>query len=152
MKRLSYEYIRGLIEGEGCFSFCSIPVEKIVDGVFIRKKLPTFELSMSSQDNQLIKLVKETLGLKNKIYEYKARERKDRYNRQPLTILIVRDFGQIKNIIVPLFYKKLHGNKAKQFEVWIERMGNDPSVDERFKFIYKIYKDGFYEKNPKFID
>ncbi len=152
MKKLSYEYIRGLVEGEGCFSFCAVPVKKLSDGTFIKQKLPAFTLAMSNQDNELIKSVKETLGLKNKVYEYKAQERIDRYNRQAMTILIIRDFGQLKNIIVPLFYKRLHGNKGKQFEEWINRIGNDPNVPENYKFIYKIYRDGFYDRNPKFID
>lgn len=147
--KLSYEYIRGLVEGEGCFSFCSTPIKK-ADGTKV--KLPAFILSMSHQDKELIMLVKDRLCLRNRVYEYKRRLRKDNYNRQSMVMLIVRDFGQIKNIIVPLFYKKLHGNKAKQFEEWLEKIGNDPAVAENYKFIYKIFKAGFYDRNPKFTD
>ncbi len=64
-----------------------------------------------------------------------------------MSILVVRDFGQIKNIIIPLFYKKLIGYKAKQFENWISEMGYNPDVQDRFKLITKIYNNGFYEKN-----
>ena len=140
--KLSYEYIRGLTEGEGCFTFCSVPTGK---------KLPTFILSMSERDKDLLKLVRDTLGLRNRIYQYTRRLRRDKYNHAPMCVLIVRDFGQIKNIIVPLFYKKLRGHKAKQFEIWLEKMGNDPIVQENYQFIYKIHKAGFYDKNLKFI-
>ena len=51
-----------------------------------------------------------------------------------------------------LFYKKLKGNKGRQFEQWLEKIGNDPAVPDSYKFIYKIYKAGFYDKNPKFLD
>lgn len=107
---------------------------------------------MSKQDKDLIYLVKEKMGLRNKIYEYSRKERKDKYNRQSIIVLIVRDFGQLKNIIVPFFCKKLIGFKAKQFEDWLEKIGNDPDVQENYRFIYKIYKAGFYDKNPKFTD
>ena len=67
-----------------------------------------------------------------------------------MVTLMVRDLGQLKNTIVPLCYKKLHGNKANQFESWIERIGNDSCIPNSYKFIYKIYKAGFYEKVHKY--
>lgn len=145
----SYEYIRGLIAGEGCFSFCTVPV---IGKNGKRLKVPAFILQMSQQDKNLVYLVKETMGLRNRIYEYKARATKDLYNRQGMVVLIVRDFGQLKNIVVPFFHKKLIGFKAEQFENWLEDIGNDPNVQERYRFIYEIYKAGFYDKNPKFFD
>ena len=138
--KLSNEYIRGLIEGEGCFTFCSVAFGGN------KKLLPAFVLAMSSQDEDLIKKVRDSLGLRNKVYSYKARERKDGYKRQGMAMFLVRDVGQIKNIIVPLFYKKLNGYKAKQFELWMERIKSDPLVPESYKFIYRIYKSGFYDK------
>ena len=69
-----------------------------------------------------------------------------------MCVLIVRDFGQMKNIIVPLFYKKLHGYKAKQFSEWLDRIGTDPNIPEPYRLIYKMHKTGFYDRNPKFID
>ena len=148
-KILSYNYVRGLIAGEGCFSFCTALG-------FNKKgkklKVPAFMLQMSQQDKELVYLVKETMGLHNRIYEYGPRTKKDSYNKQGMIILIVRDFGQLKNIIVPFFYKKLVGFKAKQFEDWLENIGNDPDVQENYRFIYKIYKAGFYDRNPKFLD
>lgn len=146
-KHISYDYIRGLVAGEGCFSFCTIPVFG-KDGK--RLKIPAFMLQMSKQDKNLIYLVKEKMGLRNRIYEYKPRIDRHSSNRQGMIVLNVRDFGQLKNIVVPFFYKKLIGFKAKQFEEWLEKIGNDPDVQENYRFIYKIYKAGFYDKNPKF--
>lgn len=145
-KPLTYEYIRGLTDGEGCFTFCSVGYSPS------KKQLPTFVLAMSKQDKDLLYKIKNTLGLRNKIYEYKQSTRKDNYKRQGMCMLVIRDFGQLKNIIVPLFYKKLNGYKAKQFEEWIGRIGNDPRVPESYKFIYKIYKDGFYDRNKKYTN
>ena len=91
------------------------------------------------------------MGLRNKVYEYNH-QGKDGHKRGPQAMLIVRELGQLKNIIVPFFYKKLKGNKGKQFQEWLEKMGTDVNVSDNFRFINKIYKSGFYDKNPKFID
>ena len=139
-KEITYEYIRGLIDGEGCFTFCSVPS---------KERLPTFVLGMSNRDKKLIEKVRDKLGLKSEINCYKPRMRKDGYNRMGMCTLMVRDVGQLKNKIVPLFYKNLVGYKADQFEEWIEKIESDPLVPERYKFIHKIYKAGFYDKNPK---
>ncbi|MBI2623286.1 MAG: hypothetical protein HYW65_01800 [Candidatus Liptonbacteria bacterium] len=136
---LSYEYIRGVVEGEGCFTFSKS------NG----RKIPAFAIRMHIRDKSLICAIRDTLGLRNKVYVYDY-QAKDRIERAPQATLIVREFGQLKNIIVPFFYKRLRGNKRNQFELWLEKIGNDPSVPESFKFIYKIYKAGFYDKNPKF--
>jgi hypothetical protein len=96
--------------------------------------------------------VKETLRLRNKIYSYKARVDGPFKHNTGMTTLIVRDFGQIKNIIVPLFYKKLIGNKGLQFEQWIEKMASDPLVPNTFKLIPVLYKNGYYEKNWRKYD
>ena len=107
---------------------------------------------MSRRDKNLIIKVRDTLGLRNKVYEYGPRKRNDGYNRNGMAILIVRDIGQLKNIIIPLCYKKFAGNKKKQFENWLEKIGNDPDIPGGYKFIYKIHKAGFYDKNPKYMD
>ncbi len=147
-EKLSYEYIRGLVEGEGCFTFCS--VFRNANSEKRRFIIPTFALGMNERDRELLIMVKNTLKLRNKINTYPPRERRDGYKRGAMSHLIVRDFGQLKNIIVPLFHKKLKGNKGKQFEQWLEKIGNDPTVPDSYKFIYKIYKAGFYDRNPGF--
>src|SRR3989344_569479 len=98
-KEITYEYIRGLIDGEGCFTFC---------GTYNGNKLPTFVMQMHERDKSLIIAVKDKLGLDNPIYilgPYK----KDGYKRGKTARLIVRDLGSLKNIIIPLFRNKLVG-------------------------------------------
>lgn len=136
---ISYEYIRGLVEGEGCFTFSKS------NG----RKTPSFSINMHERDEELLKLVRDTLGLKNKIYNYKPYS-KDGYKRGRKAILIVREIGSLKNIIVPFFYRRLVGNKGRQFEDWIRKIGEDPMVPLKFKIIHSIYIAGFYDKNPRF--
>ena len=57
---------------------------------------------MSEQDEDLVNLVRDTLGLKNKVYYYKRRVGSDGYKRQGMANLIVRDAYQHENIVVPL--------------------------------------------------
>lgn len=139
-KKLSNEYIRGLTEGEGTFTFC------LSGG----RKIPTFTIKMHARDRELLESVRDTLGLKNKIYEYNH-QRRDGHKRGPQTMLIVREIGNLKNTIIPLFAGKLRGNKGKQFEEWMEKMDKDPLVPDSYKFACKLYKSGFYTRNSKFL-
>lgn len=143
---LSEEYLRGLIEGEGCFTFCSVPVYHPV----LNKKLkvPAFALRMHKRDEELIAAVKDKLGLKNRLYQAKpvGLEVKGKiYRRGGQTILIVRDFGQLKNKIIPFFYKKLLGNKGKQFEAWLNKIGEDPLVQDSYKLLHRLHKSGYWD-------
>ena len=142
-KNISNDYIRGLVDGEGCFTFC------ITGYSLPKKKIPAFVISMSQRDKNLIYMIKDKLGLRNKIYEFKGRVN-GKYTSKPMITLIVRDFGQLKNIIVPFFYKKLAGNKGRQFNDWIEKIGTDPDVPEKYRFINKLCKIGYYDKNEKY--
>src|SRR3989344_4311721 len=144
MPRLSYDYIRGLIDGEGCFSFCSAPARKG------RVLLPAFILGMSVRDKELVGGVRDMLLLKNKVYTYRN-EGKDSVKRQPKVVLIICDPVALRRTIVPLFYKKLIGYKGKQFEAWIERIGSDPLVPANYKIIYRLCKSGFYDKDSRFL-
>ena len=147
-REMSYEYIRGLTDGEGCFSFhTSNRMNKSGDIIF--EKFPVFVISMNDRDYELLNAVKEKLGLRTEIYRGKA-WRGDGYNRGSVAKLMVRNLGELKNVIIPLFYKKLIGYKAKQFEEWIERIGNDKTVRKSFKLIYRIYKAGYYDRNQNF--
>ncbi|TSC59765.1 MAG: hypothetical protein LiPW15_785 [Parcubacteria group bacterium LiPW_15] len=149
IQKISHDYIRGLVDGEGCFTFCTTKYIT-ASGKTVIKKIPTFSIAMNERDLPLILAVRDGLGLKNKIYTNKNNHHRDGYKRGKLSMLIVREFGNLKNVVVPFFYKKLHGYKGTQFSDWLEAIGNDPDVPESFKFIYKIYKAGFYDKNPKF--
>src|SRR5579862_5763191 len=112
-KNISFDFIRGLVVGEGCFTFSSITYKGHRNCI-----IPAFILSMSSQDHDLVLNLKNILKIKGCFYEYPPRNQKDGYKRQGKSILIVRDVGQLKNIIVPLFYKKLNGFKSVQFLDW----------------------------------
>lgn len=60
-------------------------------------------------------------------------------------MLIVRNTGDIKNIIISFFYERLKGYKRKQFSQWLEDF-NKPEVVDWYKFIYRLYKNGYYEE------
>ncbi len=145
---LSNEYIRGLVDGEGCFTFCSIPTRNKEGQKF---KLPAFVLRMHHRDHDLITAVRDALKLRNKIYVCKP-STKDGYNRGNMSSIIVRDLGSLKNVIVPFFYKRLRGYKAIQFLNWIDRIGSDPVIPENYKIIYRLYNCGYWDKNQKFLD
>lgn len=146
---LSYDYIRGLVDGEGSFTF-STTSKKNREGVVVsRSKVPTFAIGMHERDFELITKVRDTLGLTNKVYLYKN-DQKDGYTRGKKAFLIVREFNQLKNIVVPFFYNRLEGYKGIQFNEWLEKIGSDPEVSDHFKLIYRLHKSGFYLNNPKF--
>lgn len=141
---LTYEYIRGLIDGEGCFSFHTSSKNK--NGR--RSRIPVFALAMHERDTELIVDLRNTLGLRNKVYNHKS-SLSDGYNRGRKAVLFVRELDQLKDIIIPLCYKKLKGYKSKQFIIWLEKIGSDPDVSYRLKSLYRLYKWGFYDKEEK---
>lgn len=144
---LSNEYIRGLVDGEGCFSF--YPGSKKSNG---RKyRLPAFILAMHERDLELVTAVRDALSLRNKIYVRKP-STKDGYKRGNIVFFVVREFDQLKDIIIPFFYKRLKGYKGKQFIAWLERIGSDPDVSDRYKSLWRLYKWGSYDTNKKFIN
>ena len=102
--RMTDDYLRGLIEGEGHFG-----LDTKTDG----KKIPAFVLKMHVRDKELIEGVRDHLKLRNKVYEY-------RHQGRHYAMLIVRDIGDLKNIIIPLCRGKLLGHKGTQFEWWIK--------------------------------
>lgn len=135
-REISYEYIRGLIEGEGTFTFSPNKTSGTI--------VPAFAIRMHIRDKKLITMMRNKLKLKNRIYEYNH-QGNDGHKRGPTVTLIVREVGNLKNIIVPLCYKKLIGNKADSFEKWMNIIGDDPRVTKHYKFINKLYCAGFYE-------
>src|SRR3989344_3681635 len=120
---LTYDYIRGLVDGEGSFSFSTV-TRRLADGEVKRFKIPTFAIGMHERDEDLLIAVRDTIGLPNKVYNYQP-SYKDGYNRGRKAFLIVREFGSLKNIIIPFFYDNLAGFKAIQFNDWLEKIGSD---------------------------
>ncbi len=141
---LTNEYIRGLIDGEGCFSFCTSSFV-VRNETLYRGKVPAFQISMHVRDKDLIEGVRDHLGLKNKVYVYKSSQ-KDGIKRGDKATLIVRKACDLRMIIVPFFYGKLRGHKGKQFKEWLEKIGSDERVGEKFKIIHRLYKCGYWEK------
>ncbi len=138
---ISYDYIRGLVEGEGTFTFSTNRAA--------RRKIPAFAIKMHHRDKKLLEEIRNTLRLKNKIYIYNH-QRNDGSVRAPQAMLIVRELDQLKDIIIPFFYKKLFGNKAKQFNEWIEKIWRDPDVPHSYKIIYKYHEWGRYDNDHRF--
>lgn len=146
---ISYEYIRGLIEGEGCFTFSSIPqFIRNEDGSFYRVKVPAFILAMHERDRELLEMIRERLKIEKNINWLKA-STSDGHQRGATVRLIIRDLGTLKNIIIPLLYGQLHGYKKLQFTNWLERIGSDPAVREDYKLLYRLHKNGFYYREIK---
>ncbi len=135
-KLITLDYIRGLIEGEGCFTFST--------QYRFNRKVPCFEIGMHARDMDLLEAIRDRLGLHNKIYVYHYKS--PGINQGPKAILIVREFAQLRNIVIPLCYNRLKGNKAKQFNAWMEKIGADPMVSPRFKFLYKMHKWGHFTR------
>ncbi len=147
MEKISEEYIRGLVEGEGTFTFYTTPKLINKDGVFVKLKRPTFAIKMHERDAYLLNLIADRLGLKGGVY-HNGPYRYDRYgsrNSAPQVSLVVRDTLELKNIIIPFFYKKLHGNKSKQFINWLENMGGEDMTTESH-YLHNLYKKGFFDK------
>ena len=141
---ITADYIRGLIDGEGCFSFCNIPQRNQYGN---KIKLPAFILGMHERDKELIEQVRRYLGLKNKVYVLKSYTL-DGVKRGKVARIIVRDFGELRDILIPFFYNKLIGYKGKQFIEWLEKIGHDPDVHQDYKVLYSLYKRGYFENKP----
>ena len=141
--KITPDYIRGLIETRGSFGFTS-------SGPY-GNKTPAFQLKMSADNKKLLELIRNYLGLRNKIYEYRY-PGKEKSKRGRQVFLVVRDFGELKDIIIPFFYKKLKGYKSQQFMEWLEKIGSDPGISDRFKSLYRLYKWGIYDNDPKFTE
>lgn len=140
MTNITHDYIRGLVQSAGRFTFTTSA--KL--GNLKSRKIPAFQLRMHADNQELLEAVKRSLGLKNRIYTY--RYNKDGANRKPIALLIVREFGSLKNIIIPLFYDQLTGDKGEEFNEWLKRMGSDPRVPKSYKFLHRLHKSGYYER------
>ncbi len=146
--QLSNEYIRGLVDGEGCFTFYTTKTTR--GGKVIKTKIPAFALSMHERDRALIEGVRDSLGISNRVYTFRSPSYGGSV-RGNKTVLVVRKFSSLKNVIIPFFYKKLKGNKGLQFLDWLEKIGSDPLVPDSYKLLYRLHTSGYFDDNPKFI-
>ncbi len=131
---ITADFIRGFIVGEGYFGFTT-RTNKLLNK---RVRIPTFTLKMHVRDKPLLIAVRDKLGLNVKVYEYI-------HQRRHYALLIVRNIGDIKDIIIPFFYNKLAGYKEIQFNQWLEKF-NELDIAESYRFIYGLYKSGYYDR------
>ena len=109
-----------------------------------RLKRPAFVIGMHERDEDLLNDVRDTLGVNVRVYWYASRSD----NQGSKAMLMVRDTIELRDKIIPLFYKKLHGNKGKQFIEWLEKMG-DENVWEEGKYLHALYKKRYFEEKVK---
>lgn len=150
MDTLPEEYVIGLVEGEGCFTFDTRRV-KTVTGLVKISKIPTFVIAMHERDEELLRKVRNTIGLSkinsHSIYINKPCI-KDGYNRGKMAKLIIRDFPSLRDKIVPFFYGRFNGYKGKQFEEWLINIGND-NIPSPYRLINVLYRQGYYDKKKR---
>lgn len=113
--RISDDYIRGLIEGEGCFGNMRNPRGE---------QIPAFMLKMHVRDKEMIEAIRDYLKLPDRVYEYLHQGRH-------FALLQVRDIGSLKNVIIPLFRGKLLGHKGTQMEAWLKKYPYLQSLNQR---------------------
>lgn len=109
-KKLSLDFIAGLISGQGYFSWVSQKKGQ--------QKIAVFQLRMHYNDKNLIFAIKNTLGLKEPIYEYNYQDQKKPSLWRHSVLLLVRKREVIKKIIIPAFDNRLYGLKEIQFNQW----------------------------------
>lgn len=117
-KKLSLDFIAGLIAGEG--SFLVIPQNKGKQTVFV------FQIKLHYDDRRMVFAVRNSLGLKKPaIYEFC-------HNNRHASVLMVRKRSIIENVIIPAFEGRLSGLKEQQFQRWKERF-----FEEKKKWRYR---------------
>lgn len=115
---LSLDFIAGLVAGEGSFMW-------IKQG---GSEIPVFQLKMHALERPLFEMVKETLGLKEKIYEYNHQNRH-------YVVILVRKRTSIEDTIIPSFENRLYGLKKIQFDEWKNKF-----FERKTLYKYKIKK------------
>lgn len=132
------EYVCGFLDGRARFLFYN----NKSGGKEV--KIPTF--LVSSEDRSMVILTKNLLFIRNRVYEHPSKIGRDGYLRRYLAEIIIRDVGQLKNKVVPFFYGTQSKIKRSELHDWIQKIGSDPMVPERYKIISKLYSRGFYNK------
>jgi len=132
---LTYDYIRGLINSQGCFTFHTVP-NRLSGGMVKKVKIPAFILTTHDRDEDLMATIRRYLDIEKRPYRVSKNTSK----------LVIRDLGTLKNIIIPICYNGLIGYRKRQFEFWLDKMGTDPDVPEQYKLLYRLYKKNFFDK------
>lgn len=131
---LSKDWAYGFLSSSGRLGFyCNSKKEKI----------PSFIVKTGPEKHAMLILAAKIIGLRNKIYFYKYKQGKKNYFQ---ALLIVRDVGQLKNIIIPIFLKLMFVAKQVNLEDWMEEIIKNKAIPERYKVLYRIYRSRFYSK------
>ena len=141
-KHLSLDFIAGFITDKGYFSWVTYKKNK--------QKVAIFQLQMSYKDKDLIFAIKNSLGLKESIYEYKYQDKNKPLLSRHYIKLLVRRRETIKKIIIPTFEGRLHGLKQKQFNQWKQEFYEQ---EKKWKYNY-IDRIKILDKNfgPRLMD
>ena len=128
-KKLTLEFIAGLIVGEGTFYWTKSRGSQW--------KTPSFALRMHVRDRELVTMVRDSLGLTEKVHEYK-------HSGRHYVHLFIRHPGDLKNKLIPFIYPLLQGYKLEQFIHWFHQF-TDEDTAENYKFIFQVFKKQFPE-------
>lgn len=113
----SLDFISGLISTGASF-------------MWVKQKqteVPVFQIKMHISERPLLELIKQTLGLKEVIYEYN-------YASRQYVLMLVRKRSVIETTIIPTFDGRLFGVKKDQFEAWKKKY-----FEKKLDFVYKHY-------------
>lgn len=108
---LPYDYIAGLVDGEGCFSLrYQEEIKRQLKGqpIYPRWKAE-FAIVLREDDEPLLREVCDTVGC-GTVIKYRG-----------LARYSIQGTEELNNVILPLFNKHpLHGKKRVDFELWSE--------------------------------
>jgi len=111
-KKLSLDFIAGIITSQGYFGWVKQNKGK--------QKVAVFQIRMDYKDKDLIFSIRNSLGLKEAVYEYNRPSQNKIPKKRHISLFLVRRREIIKKIIIPAFNNRLFGLKKQQFNQWKE--------------------------------
>lgn len=132
LKEVYSDIIIDLFNKRGIYSFST-------QGIY-KYKVPYFCIKMKKEDIYNLKLIKRELKLKSKIYTYEPARGKDGYTRSATSMLIIRDIGELKDIIIPKSTSVLVGEKRSKFLKWLKQIRSGESVPSGYKLMASMFK------------
>lgn len=137
-RKISDDFIVALLAIRGSFAFSTRTKynQKREKNI---QKIPTFTITMSVDNEDLMTAIKKKLGLKNNFYVY-SNNRKDSVRRKDSIVLIVRELNNIEKIVIPYFTKKFLLYRTETINKWLKSIEQDPLVPFSYKKIYWRHK------------
>ena len=115
----SLDFIAGLINKCGVFMWVK---QKALE-------VPVFQVKMELEERILLEMIKAKLGLQEKIYEYK-------YKDKSFLLLLIRRRSVIESTIIGVFDGKFWGKKKIQFDAWKNKF-----YEKKLEFVYKHHNN-----------